>query len=62
MSIKRYILLIILIVSQIAYGQESKTLSTKYALSVGNIKMADHNLSNQEYDGIVYGLQFSQGQ
>ena len=63
MSIKRYILLlIILIVSQIAYGQESKTLSTKYAFSVGTIKMADHNLSNQEYSGIVYGLQFSQGQ
>lgn len=63
MSIKRYILLlIILIVSQIAYGQESKILSTKYAFSVGTIKMADHNLSNQEYSGIVYGLQFSQGQ
>ena len=51
-----------MIVSQIAYGQESKTLSTKYAFSVGTIKMADHNLSNQEYSGIVYGLQFSQGQ
>ena len=64
MKALRKILIIIFVVTtnQMIISQESNTLSTKYAFSIGTIKMADYNLSNQEYSGIVYGLQFSQGQ
>lgn len=63
MNKEKFILLfVVFFVTHAIFCQETKTLSTKYSFSIGSLKMADHNLSNQEYSGIVYGLQFSQGQ